>query len=156
MQLSPCKVLQSITTTYKSFVQPSISTYDRHGPPLLSTVTAIFVVLKVVRQLVKVATMGIADPPCSGYIRDGGMTCVLVIVLCLALLEQQRGVLENGSTQRRVPIVGTAQIDHHRSNDACRRAATTSTIPRARSGWSGFSEFTIRLPGPLGKVLGRC
>jgi hypothetical protein len=53
-------------------------------------------------------------------------------------------------------MAGTAQIDHHAPNDACRRAATTSTVPRARSGWSGFSEFTIRLNGPLGKVLGRC
>ncbi|KAN0131791.1 hypothetical protein V8E53_010319 [Lactarius tabidus] len=78
--------------------------------------------------------MGIADPPCSGYIRD--------------VASHPR----NGSTPTRGgAIAGTAQIDHHAPNDACRRAATTSTVPRARSGWSGFSEFTIRLPGPFGK-----
>jgi hypothetical protein len=84
------------------------------------------------------------------------MTFSLSLSLCLALLERQR-VQENGSIPTRGgAMAGTAQIDHHAPNDACRRAATTSTVPRARSGWSGFSEFTIRLNGPLGKVLGRC
>src|SRR6266702_732563 len=114
--------------------------------------------------------MGVADPPCSGYIYDmGRLHCVLEYILwrpChrASCSPDQQRFLANRSTPTRgatwnmVPpaFTGTTQNDHHVPNETRRRAATTSKVPRARSGWSGFADFTIRLPGPLGKVLGRC
>jgi len=147
------KVPRSITITYhKSFVlrrtafHPYI-TIHAHLPRFPLSPPYLFCIEKNINSS-SPSTMGVADPPCSGYI-----------------YEDQQPVPANRSTPTRgsiwhaasSTITGTTQIDHHTPNhDPRRRAATTSRVPRARSGWCGFSEFTIRLPGPLGKVLGRC
>ncbi|KAF8261899.1 hypothetical protein EI94DRAFT_748971 [Lactarius quietus] len=106
---------------------------------ILTSVLYLFCIKKIDSSC---STMGIADPPCSGYIHD----------------EENRSTPTRAATWNMAlpAMTGTAQIDHRTPNDTRRRAATTSTVPRARSGWCGFSDFTIHLPGPLGRVLGRC
>ena len=62
-----------------------------------------------------------------------------------------------GRTRNLAPPAATStlQVNSRTSSRNGRRRATTSTVPRARSGWSGSSDFMVRLPGPLGRVLGR-
>jgi hypothetical protein len=109
--------------------------------------------------------MGIADMPCSGYVRDEGKPhyqCVLVSSLITGPLGWKNTATKQGDQSRgsngTVPSSGNTssiQIDTKNPNGLGRPTPTTSKVPRPRSGWSGFSDVTGGLPGPLGRVLGR-
>ncbi|KAH9053762.1 hypothetical protein EDB87DRAFT_160361 [Lactarius vividus] len=93
-----------------------------------------------------------------------GVSCIvdvyprvfLTLWLYAQRILQESNTRGRGRTQKSAPPATTSTTQVKASSSRNNRlAATTSTVPRARSGWSGFSDFTIRLPGPLGSVLGR-
>ena len=109
--------------------------------------------------------MGIADLPCSGYVRDEGMPHYYMdvsVFLFKTLPGRQHAIAKKGD-QARLPngnvmssgTVKAIQPGTKRANDQRRPKPTTSTVSRPRSGWCGFSNLTGGLPGPLGSVLGR-
>ncbi|KAH9074802.1 hypothetical protein EDB83DRAFT_2312315 [Lactarius deliciosus] len=91
--------------------------------------------------LFTITTMGIASLPCSGYFQIGAPSP-----------DKRRAA---GCTQNLEPpaTTKTTQVNARSANRNSRHADTTSTVARARSGWSSFkfSDFTIRLPGPIGR-----
>ena len=106
--------------------------------------------------------MGIADLPCSGYVQGEGephYRCILVLLLnTLSPGRQHAAAKQCDQTRGPNGNVGTTsaiQSGTKNTNGQRRPAPTTSTVPRPRSGWCGFADFTGSLPGPLGRVLGR-
>lgn len=92
--------------------------------------------------------MGVADPPCSGYVQDGGQQHAVA-----KQGDQKRG--PNGKVVAPPGTTTAIRPDTHTSSSQRRPTPTTSTVSRPRSGWCGFPDSTSSLPGPLAKVLGR-
>jgi hypothetical protein len=117
--------------------------------------------------------MGIADMPCSGYIRDQGETIDAqhsAASSSVFLLSTFSPGLKHAAAKKSdqtgahdgiVPSSGsttTIQISTKKPKKPKkprRPTPKTSTVPRPRSGWCGFSDFAGGLPGPLGTILGR-
>ena len=108
--------------------------------------------------------MGIADGPCSGYVRDKSGEShyrrVLVSLLSTHFPGQKNAAAKQadaaqGSNGNAPSSGSTSAIQPSTKNPSgqSRPTATTSTVSRPRSGWCGFSEGG-GLPGPLGRILG--
>lgn len=110
--------------------------------------------------------MGIADMPCSGYVRDEGELhyCMDVSLSCCLKHSpgRQHAAAKKGDQaqllNKNVVSPGTTsatQPSTKKANSQRRPTPKTSTVARPRSGWCGFSDFAGGLPGPIGRVLGR-
>jgi hypothetical protein len=132
----------------------SLSQRNIFSPPLIDKLSPDqFVVL--------VCEMGIADGPCSGYVRDENGELhyrrILVSLLNTLFPGQKNSAAKQGGSNGNAPSPGSTsaiQLSTKNPNGQGRPIATTSTVSRPRSGWCGFSEGG-GLPGPLGRILGQ-